>query len=176
MVIEDQATLDGLYKGYGDIPPFGNGPDQQLLQTLGNKYIRDNFPNTDFIFYCNIASSGASAEDDGVAEQTGGTTGTTELHGYASSGDVENASLLLDEDRDFFLNARDANGWQPIHEAVRSGHIDMVRFLVEEGADYTSKTVRGGTALWWGKQILGEHHEVVQYLSSIGAPDEADFN
>lgn len=168
-------TLDGLYKGYGDIPPFGNGPDQQQLQIKGNSYIRDNFPNTDFIFYCNIVPDDASTEVGANIGSTGDTTGTTELHEYASTGDIENARMLLDEDRDFYLNARDANGWQPIHEAVRSGHTDMVKFLVAEGADCLSKTIRGGTALWWAKQLLGEHHEIVEFLYSIGAPDEADF-
>jgi hypothetical protein len=28
-VIEGEETLKKLYKGYGDIPPFGTGPDQR---------------------------------------------------------------------------------------------------------------------------------------------------
>jgi hypothetical protein len=30
-VIEGHETIDKLYKGYGDIPPFGPGPDQGKL-------------------------------------------------------------------------------------------------------------------------------------------------
>lgn len=51
-VIEGHSTLDSLYKGYGDIPPFGHGPDQQKIHQLGNNYIRTNFPHIDFINSC----------------------------------------------------------------------------------------------------------------------------
>ena len=53
-VVEGQATLDGLYKEYGDIPPFGKGPDQQKLLNRGNEYIRDNFPKIDFLESCKV--------------------------------------------------------------------------------------------------------------------------
>ena len=54
VVVEGQTTLDGFYKGYGDIPPFGKGPDQQKLHNLGNSYIRDNFPKIDFMESCRV--------------------------------------------------------------------------------------------------------------------------
>lgn len=44
--------MDKLYKGYGDIPPFGKGPDQQKLHNRGNSYIKESFPLTDFITSC----------------------------------------------------------------------------------------------------------------------------
>ena len=53
-VVEGQNTLDMLYKDYGDIPPFGNGPDQHEIHRLGNQYIYDNFPLTDFLLHCRI--------------------------------------------------------------------------------------------------------------------------
>ena len=53
-VVEGQATLDALYKEYGDIPPFGKGPDQQKLLNRGNEYIRQNFPKIDFMESCKV--------------------------------------------------------------------------------------------------------------------------
>jgi len=53
-VIEGQQTLDNLYKDYGDIPPFGKGPDQQKIHNRGNAYVRQNFPKVDFIQSCHI--------------------------------------------------------------------------------------------------------------------------
>jgi len=35
-IIEGYDTLDKFYKGYGDMPPFGHGPDQQKLHNRGN--------------------------------------------------------------------------------------------------------------------------------------------
>lgn len=51
-VIDGQRTLDALYKGYGDIPPFGKGPDQQKIHNQGNAYVHREFPQTDFILSC----------------------------------------------------------------------------------------------------------------------------
>ena len=53
-VIEGEATLRALYKGYGDIPPFGRGPDQQKIHNQGNAYVRRNFPKIDFIQTCEL--------------------------------------------------------------------------------------------------------------------------
>ena len=51
-VVQGQATLDALHKGYGDIPPFGAGPDQQKIHNRGNAYIHEKFPKTDFLLSC----------------------------------------------------------------------------------------------------------------------------
>lgn len=53
-VIEGQSTLDALYKGYGDIPPFGKGVDQQKIHNQGNAYVRRDFPETDFLLSCHM--------------------------------------------------------------------------------------------------------------------------
>ncbi len=54
MVVEGQRTLDSLYKGYGDIPPIGKGPDQQKIHNRGNQYLRSDFPLVDFILSCYV--------------------------------------------------------------------------------------------------------------------------
>ena len=79
-------------------------------------------------------------------------------------------------------------------EASRGGHLDSVKFLVEKGesfrnadddifvqltslniiigADVTARTRNGATALWWAKNSLPNDHLVIEYLTSIGAPDD----
>ena len=54
VVVEGQSTLDNLYKEYGDIPPFGNGPDQNKIHNRGNQYVHDEFPETDFLKECHV--------------------------------------------------------------------------------------------------------------------------
>ena len=54
-VVAGRDVVDSFYQGNGDIPPFGKGPDQQLLHQRGNSYIRENFPLTDFIQQCSLA-------------------------------------------------------------------------------------------------------------------------
>jgi len=58
-----------------------------------------------------------------------------------------------------------------LHEAARGGHLDVVKELIEAGADLGATTFQGGTALWWARQTLGIKHPVVKYLRSIDAPD-----
>ncbi len=59
----------------------------------------------------------------------------------------------------------------PLHEAVRFGHIDVVKYLVELGADVNSRTRNfdGASVLWWAVTYVGEDHPVVELLKSRGA-------
>lgn len=66
----------------------------------------------------------------------------------------------------------DENGWQPIHESVRGGRIEVVKYLVDMGADLTAKTSNGATPLWWARRILPPDSEIIPYLESVSAPDE----
>eukprot|EP01031_Cornospumella_fuschlensis_P038520 gene38520-46824_t len=55
-VIRGTEALHALYTGYGDIPPFGKGPDQIEIYNRGNDYIREMFPHTDFLLRCELAT------------------------------------------------------------------------------------------------------------------------
>jgi peptidyl-prolyl cis-trans isomerase A (cyclophilin A) len=48
-VVEGDAVLDQLYRGYGEGAPQGNGPDQGRIQAEGNAYLKAQFPNLDAI-------------------------------------------------------------------------------------------------------------------------------
>jgi peptidyl-prolyl cis-trans isomerase A (cyclophilin A) len=47
--VRDMTVVEALYSGYGDGPPGGNGPNQQRLKKKGNKYLKKNFPDLDYI-------------------------------------------------------------------------------------------------------------------------------
>ena len=97
-------------------------------------------------------------------------TGRTTLHEAAAQGDLHEVHGIL-ETNDVNIHKRDRNGWQAIHEAVRSGHIDIVKSLADKGADLGAKTNNGGTVLWWAKKSLPQDHEVVKFLEANSAPD-----
>ena len=59
--------------------------------------------------------------------------GTTALHQTASLGDIKGAQALIAKGAD--VNAMDYNSDAPIHLAAERGHLEMVRFLVNHGAD-----------------------------------------
>lgn len=52
-IVEGFEVIDSLYTGYGDIAGFNEaGPDQQRLYREGNQYLRENFPQLDYIESC----------------------------------------------------------------------------------------------------------------------------
>lgn len=51
---ESSATLNGLYKGYGDMPPWGKGPEQEKVFNRGNTYLKENFPELDYLLECRV--------------------------------------------------------------------------------------------------------------------------
>lgn len=48
-VIDGIGVVDSLYSGYGDGPPYGRGPDQSRVQTEGNRYLDQEFPQLDYV-------------------------------------------------------------------------------------------------------------------------------
>ena len=100
---------------------------------------------------------------------------STDLHRAAARGDLREVKRILSRTK-MDLNAKDKNGWQPLHEAAAAGHIDVVMHLVENGADLESVTKSGGTALWWAKQTLHPEDVVIMYLEEIGAPHDSIHN
>lgn len=99
------------------------------------------------------------------------TTGSTSAHVLAQQGDVEGLLEEIKKDKSL-VNARDENGWTPLVESARGGHLEAVKLLIEHGADTDLKTYHGGgTALWWAKKTHGEDHPVIEFLESVGALD-----
>ena len=68
----------------------------------------------------------------------------------------------------------DRNGWQPIHEAARAGHADVVKYLIEQGAKVNDRTNdgKGASALWWAEQMFNDDHPVVIILRRNGAVNQ----
>ena len=48
-VVEGMDVVEQLYSGYGDGAPYGRGPDQGRVRTLGNAYLEGSFPKLDGI-------------------------------------------------------------------------------------------------------------------------------
>jgi peptidyl-prolyl cis-trans isomerase A (cyclophilin A) len=46
-IIEGMNVVDSLWKGYGDAPPGGTGPDQQRIIAEGEQYLAKEFPKLD---------------------------------------------------------------------------------------------------------------------------------
>jgi prolyl 4-hydroxylase len=96
------------------------------------------------------------------------------LHLAAAKNDYGTVKRLLEHDLSL-VRRKDNNGWEPLHEAARSGHTGMVKFLVDHGADIGSLTNHGESALWWAKRTLSPGHSTISYLEGIGAPEAGEL-
>jgi peptidyl-prolyl cis-trans isomerase A (cyclophilin A) len=59
-VVSGMEVVEALYNSYGDMPPRGNGPDPQLIETQGNRYLETRFPRLDFIIKATLANTNKS--------------------------------------------------------------------------------------------------------------------
>lgn len=53
-VVEGMDVVDKINTEYGEGAPRGNGPNQMRIQAEGNKYLKADFPNMDYILSASI--------------------------------------------------------------------------------------------------------------------------
>jgi hypothetical protein len=100
---------------------------------------------------------------------------TPEAHAAAATGDVYRLHKVAKHNKEA-LSHKDVNGWQPVHEAARAGHTEVVKLLIQHGVEKDARTGRSGngsSVLNLALEYLGEDHDLVNYLRSIGATDYA---
>jgi prolyl 4-hydroxylase len=100
-----------------------------------------------------------------------------EAHAAAASGDLKRLHKVVKQDKQALYH-KDVNGWQPVHEAVRGGHTDVVKLLIKHGVEKDARvghSGEGGSVLNLALEYLGEDHDLVQYLRSIGAKDYSEL-
>jgi len=94
--------------------------------------------------------------------------GATAAHLAAKLGRLREIQQLSSD----LCRAQDANGWQPLHEAVRGGHLDVVNYLIREHqVDINARTNqnRGPSPLWLAESTHGLQHSVTERLVELGA-------
>ena len=122
--------------------------------------------------------SAATAAKKRAAAKANFSTGSNQLQSAAQRGDVDEVTSILnslptERAKSEQVLAKDSNGWQPLHEAARAGHVEIAELLIENGAEVNERTNhgKGGTPLWWARTMLGEAHILVKLLQDMGAND-----
>lgn len=88
----------------------------------------------------------------------------------AATGDIDSLKKLAKKDTKK-LHEQDGNGWQPIHEAARAGHVDIISLLLKHNADINARTNdgKGGSPLNVAINTLSMKHPVSKFLVEQGA-------
>ena len=61
-------------------------------------------------------------------------------HTAASAGDLEALIIIASRNPDD-VKRKDQNGWSPLHEAARGGHVEVVKWLLQRGLDKVSSVL-----------------------------------
>lgn len=92
-----------------------------------------------------------------------------QLHIQTIDGNTEAVKLALDRGLDIYINVKDDDGRTPLHYGARHGRMEIVKLLLERGADINVKDdVYGHTALHLAAQ---GHTKTVKLLLDKGVAD-----
>lgn len=97
--------------------------------------------------------------------------GASEFRKASASGDLELVSDMLALKPDI-IDVADSNGWNALHLAARKGHLDVLEFLIENGADVHMLTNAGKSAEAIARLKLGDNHPVTRVLAELLSDDE----
>jgi len=99
------------------------------------------------------------------------TPGQVNAHFLAAEGPLEKLKVNIKANPEH-VNVRDANGWTPLTEAVRSGKLEVVDFLMSRGADVNARmgpAQDGASLLYFAVEQHGEDSEISKLLAKAGA-------
>lgn len=96
--------------------------------------------------------------------------GKLSAHDAAGDGDLDTLIEIAKEEVDI-LHSTDKNGWTPIHEAVRSGHYNVIEFLHQQNADFNAKTDfgEGDSVLDIALDRWGDDETFINWIRNLGA-------
>ncbi|HUU20210.1 MAG TPA: ankyrin repeat domain-containing protein [Sedimentisphaerales bacterium] len=100
----------------------------------------------------------------------GGCFGVRPIHKAAYEGDLKKVKEIIDRDPNQ-INVQESEGFTPLHLASSKGHIEIVEFLLNHGADIELEIFNGETPLMLAAQYArhGQQYETIKTLLEHGA-------
>ncbi|MFC1563373.1 ankyrin repeat domain-containing protein [candidate division KSB1 bacterium] len=93
-----------------------------------------------------------------------------DIHEAAKNGELQVVKDLIENDPKI-IDSPDKSGYTPLIRAAIEGHLEIVRYLVEKGANIEAKERYQMTPLFWA--INRKHSDIAEYLIGKGADIEA---
>jgi uncharacterized protein len=101
----------------------------------------------------------------GVSSRETSMIKATKLEYWASLGRVERIADVLQTEPD--VNIRGAGGYTAMHAAAENGHVAVIQFLADHGAELNPRVESGETPL--ALALAAGQNEAVKLLHSLGA-------
>lgn len=141
--------------------PFGDV--EERINSLLPPYIIPGSPEVP-----NYLESHPESDAAKLAAQAKG-EGATSAHFLAADGKLEKLTELIERRTDL-VSKPDRNGWTPLHEGVRSGNVEVVRYILSKGVDVNHRTGSGSgySGLALAHKLHGPLHPITKFLESMG--------
>jgi ankyrin repeat protein len=91
----------------------------------------------------------------------------TELFDAVQKGNLTNVKLYIGTD----IHAKNKDGTTPIMLACKRGHMNVIDYLISQGANVNDTDRHGFPSIWWA--FLFAHDEIVNKLMANGANIES---
>ena len=99
----------------------------------------------------------------------GGCFGKKPIHHAAYEGDLKKVKEIIERDPNQ-INVQDSEGFTPLHLASGKGHIEIVEFLLNHGADIELEILNGETTLMLAARYARYgQYETIKTLLEHGA-------
>lgn len=96
----------------------------------------------------------------------------TALHLASKCGNLNGCQLLLKAGQELhnnFVNSQDDGGWTPLVWACEHGYVDVVNYLILNGADVSLRDVEHNVALHWA--AFSGSSRIIELLLNIKGCD-----
>jgi len=162
------ALIMSAMYNFGDMARYliEKGADVSIQNKVGQTALMAAAGSSEAIFDLLVANGADMSvkSDDGTSAFTLSITGS-----LSERVGLENAKKLLDlgADVDESVNSGAAEGYTCLMMAARNQRPDIVKFLVENGADVNAKAANGSTPLSLAEEE--EDEEMIELLKNLGA-------
>ena len=140
------------------VPSVDDEPEEEKLDPSGLLPVPEGGPSTYPIHAASGVGYGENYSEGNV-------------HRHAPDGWLPSIKYLVEE-LGADVNARDQNGYTALHHAASRGDVDVIRYLVEKGADVTLISRKGQSTADMANspgQRLPVHPMALELLESLGA-------
>ena len=103
IIINGMDVVQNIYMGYGDIPPYGTGPNPSKIYGQGYGYLGIKFPKLTYIDTCEIVELVPEEEESLTID----------------ADDIENIENLNQEDIDYLLSQDDLDEIPELHQLLQ---------------------------------------------------------